>query len=168
VTTILNRNPQKRAYRAHSEYQFKPDGIDIHDFCGEEVQSHHSALNERSNHFLKYQMATSPGYNTSDDFGNDGDDTIHTPLDHHVQPSYVAAKGSFPADGSLPQRVDLVFASFLEQSHAILPALLEAGASYSDGDISLYLPAEFHIGSALIEYAKMKWQRNVTDCSIDV
>jgi hypothetical protein len=123
-----------------------------------------NALDERSNDFLKYQMAITPGYNTSDDFGNDGDDTIHTQLHNYSQPRVIAAEGSFPADKSLPKTVDLVFVSFFEKDHQILPALLEAGAHYSNSDISLYLPADFNIGSALIEFAKMKWRQDIKTC----
>jgi hypothetical protein len=123
-------------------------------------------LNKRSNQFLKYQLAITPGYNTSDDFGNDGDDTIHTRLHCYSQPSVIAAKGSFPANESSPKAVDLVFDSFLEQGHHILPALLEAGANYSTIDISSYLPADYNIGSALIDYAKIKWRQDIQNCSI--
>jgi hypothetical protein len=165
--TILNGRLKKRSSEPEPEYHFRPNNIDnVHDVCGTEVQPHVKTLSERSIHPLKYQMAITPGYKTSDDFGNDGDDTVHAQLPYYPQPMAFAANASFPANGSLPKTVDLVFLSFFESAHLILPALLEAGANYSSSDIALYLPTSFSIGNALIEYAKLKWGQGIENCSI--
>jgi hypothetical protein len=167
VSIILNGRFIKRALETHPDYQFKPDGIsDVHDICGTEIQPQTQVLNGRSIHAPEFQTAISPGYHTRDDFGDDGDDTIHTLLQLHPQASVFVANGSFPADGSLPTTVDLIFDSFLERSIQILSALGEAGANYSESDISYYLPPSFDIGQAVIEYAKLKWSRNIKNCSI--
>jgi hypothetical protein len=157
-----------RAYdTTHPEYHFASESINnIHDICSTKSQPHTQALNARSNHFLRNQIAVTTGYNTSDDFGNDGDDTHHTRLPYYQQPSVFAANASFPADGSTPKTIDLIFVSFLERDNHILPVLREAGANYTSSDISYYMPASFDIGAALIEYAKVKWGENIKDCHI--
>jgi hypothetical protein len=58
------------------------------------------------------QVAETLGYNTTDDFGNDGDDTVHyeIPEDQKL-PRCVQGTTGFPSDGSDPDVVDLVFIS---------------------------------------------------------
>lgn len=54
-----------------------------------------------------------PGYVTHDDFGSDGDDTLHAPIPYHKATALVVANASFAADKSMPQHVDIVFHSFI-------------------------------------------------------
>ena len=59
---------------------------------------------------VRRQSSTlTPGYNTTDDFGNDGDDTKHSDIPYFPQPNDFQANASFPADGSAPKTVDVVF-----------------------------------------------------------
>ena len=48
------------------------------------------------------------GYTTEDDFGTDGDDTLHTSIQRFELPPYFSTKADFPENGE-PEVVDLVF-----------------------------------------------------------
>ncbi|CRK21927.1 Secreted protein like [Verticillium longisporum] len=73
------------------------------------------------------------GYTTKDGLGSDGDDTEHTPLKFYAQPNCVQAEVGFPADGSEPETVDVVFLDFIQQW--IIMALKFSGGEYSDRDV---------------------------------
>lgn len=105
-----------------------------------------------------------PGYTTSDDFGTDGDDTIHSAIPYYSQPNDLQANASFPTDGSDPETVDLVFLDFI-QSY-ILNALKSVGGSYTSADVSYYLPETFTANNYLPAYAKIAWQANVPNCPV--
>ncbi|PNH42208.1 hypothetical protein VD0004_g5054 [Verticillium dahliae] len=73
------------------------------------------------------------GYTTKDGLGSDGDDTEHTPLKFYAQPNCVQAEVGFPADGSEPETVDVVFLDFIQQW--VIMALKFSGGEYSDRDV---------------------------------
>lgn len=106
-----------------------------------------------------------PGYTTTDDFGTDGDDTPHSSIPYYAQPNDIQANASFPADGSLPDTVDLVFLDFIAKGY-VLPALNSVGANYSMADVSYYLPPTFTTNSYLPAYAKQAWQANIENCPV--
>ncbi|PNY23455.1 Uncharacterized protein TCAP_06593 [Tolypocladium capitatum] len=58
---------------------------------------------------VRRQETVVPGYVTSDDWGTDGDDTEHSAIPSYSIPTYFEARASFPANGSDPDRVDLIF-----------------------------------------------------------
>ncbi|KAJ9645683.1 hypothetical protein H2199_002722 [Coniosporium tulheliwenetii] len=99
-----------------------------------------------------------PGYVTRDDFGTDGDDTIHSPIPNYPRPNVVQGNGSFPKDGSTPETVDLVFYDFIESY--VLDALVRAGGNYTDSDVALYMPEDFTSNSYLPAYAMQFWRFN--------
>lgn len=144
----------------------------IGDSCVEGVTLHaHEGLKRRSSPLTRgihrrQTSALTPGYVTTDDFGTDGDDTPHTKIPNFPQPENFQANASFPADGSLPTKVDLIFVDFIGTSD-ILPALKSQGATYTAADISYYLPkATFTTNSYLPAYAKLAWQANVPNCPV--
>lgn len=76
------------------------------------------------------------GYTTKDDIGNDGDDTVHMPINFYVVPNCVQAEVGFPTDGE-PETVDLVFLDFI--TPWVLMALKLLGGEYSQQDVQPYI-----------------------------
>lgn len=127
----------------------------------------HDHLNRRSypsRRLLKRQTTVSPGYVTTDDFGTDGDDTLHSAILNFPHPNDVQANASFPTNGTLPEKVDLVFFDFL--ASWILNALKTVGADYSTKDVLQYMPPDFTTNTYFTEYAKMAWQKNMPNCPV--
>ena len=100
----------------------------------------------------------------ADDFGTDGDDTIHSKIAFYPQPEYLQANASFPTDGSEPTTVDLIFLDFIVAD--VLSALKSVGAKETASDVSYYLPKTFTTNSYLPAYAKTAWQANVPICPV--
>lgn len=100
----------------------------------------------------------------SDDFGTDGDDTIHSKIPNYRQPEYFQSNGSFPTTGAAPTTVDLIFLDFIVTD--VLNALKSAGATYTTADVSYYLPKTFTTNSYLPAYAKLAWQAGVPNCPV--
>ena len=113
---------------------------------------------------VKRMMAVTPGYTTTDDFGTDGDDTVHAVIPYNMQPHDLQANASFPADGSLPETVDLVFLDFISKN--VLEALKQTGLAYKSSDIQYFLPPTFTTNSYLPIYAKAKWQAGLPNCPV--
>ena len=109
---------------------------------------------------------TTPGYVTKDDFGTDGDDTLHSAIPFYSNPNDFQANGSFPTDGSAPDTVDVVFLDFI--ASYVIDALAQTGANYTDADVLQYLPPSFNTNSYLPAYAKISpdWQANVPNCPV--
>jgi hypothetical protein len=114
---------------------------------------------------IRRTTTLTPGYTTNDDFGVDGDDTIHTNIPFYAVPNYLQANGSFPT-GSTPDKVDLIFLDFIAAD--IIAALGTNGGVYTEADVSYYLPADgpekFTTQQYLPAYAKLKWQAGAPDC----
>lgn len=101
----------------------------------------------------------------TDDFGSDGDDTIHSAIPYYGQPGYVQAQAGFPKDGSNPASVDLIYLDFFASS--VVTALNEVGGTYTTASSSYYLdPEVFTTQNYLPEYAKLAWQANVPNCPV--
>ena len=92
------------------------------------------------NEFQTIQPPLLPGYVTTDDFGTDGDDTLHKPVNFYVVPNCVQAEVGFPQEGE-PEAVDLVFLDFI--TPWILMALRVVGGEYSEKDVQLYAEGTF-------------------------
>ncbi|KAL6703600.1 hypothetical protein ACN47E_009460 [Coniothyrium glycines] len=109
---------------------------------------------------------TTPGYTTNDDFGTDGDDTVHSKIPNFSQPNDLQANASFPLDGTMPKAVDLVFLDFI--ASYIVDALNQpdVGGAFSLSQVSYYLPKTFTTNSYLPAYAKIAWQANVPNCPV--
>lgn len=107
---------------------------------------------------------TTPGHITTDDFGDDGDDTPHSAIPAYDLPNDVQANASFPADGSEPETVDVVYLNFIEDY--VVDALNQAGGDFSTADTAAYMPENFTSNMLLPEYAKAAWQEDVDDCPV--
>ncbi|KAJ8113733.1 hypothetical protein OPT61_g4202 [Boeremia exigua] len=114
----------------------------------------------------RQSTAPTPGYTTVDDFGADGDDTPHSTIPHFAQPNDLQANASFPADGSLPEKVDLVFLDFI--ASYIVDALNQpdVGGNWNVGQVSYYMDKSFTTNSYLPAYANLAWQANLDDCPV--
>ncbi|KAF7587087.1 hypothetical protein BBP40_007726 [Aspergillus hancockii] len=109
--------------------------------------------------------ALSPGYTTTDDFGSDGDNTLHSRIPEFKQPAYTVANASFPKSPSPPEKVDFVFLDFL--GPRVLAAVKNIGLNYTKKDIKLYAPESFRSKYVLPTYASQKWKTNVTSCELE-
>lgn len=91
----------------------------------------------------------SKGYVTHDDFGHDGDDTLHRPVVNHPIPNVVQSKELFDSDEDSP--VDVVFYSFITPN--VLWALKEIGF---DEDVSTRIEfySKHYLGLLLNEYIR--------------
>ncbi|MCJ1309321.1 hypothetical protein MMC25_002980 [Agyrium rufum] len=109
---------------------------------------------------------TTPGYTTTDDFGSDGDDTIHSKIPYYSQPNYVAGTNYTPIADSpaTPTSVDLIFLDFI--ADYVITALTKLGGNYTEADIQYYLPESFTTNSYLPLYAKEYLQANINNCPL--
>lgn len=166
VLGILNAGAfQKRAEHDDSA-AYNPFGEP--EACLDPTLGHISSdLRKRTTRGIIRRQSTTlvPGYTTTDDFGTDGDDTPHSKIPNFSQPNDIQANASFPADGSLPTAVDLIFLDFIGASF-VIPALKQAGGSYTQADIQYYLPPTFTTNSYLPAYAKLAWQANINNCPV--
>ena len=99
-------------------------------------------------------------------FATDGDDTTHSSIPHYPQPNDLQANASFPLDGSMPEKVDLVFLDFI--ASYIVNALNSAdvGGNFNLGQVEYYIDKSFTTNSYLPAYAKVAWQKNLEDCPV--
>jgi 2',3'-cyclic-nucleotide 2'-phosphodiesterase (5'-nucleotidase family) len=71
---------------------------------------------------LQYGKHLKPGYVTYDDYGNDGDDTLHKPWPFVILPNAVQAEQNIPESATDDTKIDIVIYDFL------LPFVLRAFA----------------------------------------
>lgn len=167
VLDIMNAGPYQK--RSIGSLRYSSPTISGRDTC---VDPPYTMMSKRE--FLKARSITRSkiddasimvGYTTRDDFGMDGDDTVHNRIPSYPLPNDLQANASFPTDGSMPETVDLVFLDFIGVDY-VLPALKSVGANYSKSDIKLYLPEDVTSNQYLPEYAKRAWQKNMPNCPI--
>lgn len=189
---MLNAGPNQKRRRdlEPRDFGFEPMTGEV---CPDDLLATHREMKPRSNHFTRNlqrrQVAKlTPGYVTTgipffsmhrliqchlnpfanillDDFGVDGDDTPHSKIPNYPQPNDVQGKAAFPADGSDPKTVDLIFLDFIAKKY-VIPALQSLGGKYTVDDIKEYLPTSFTTNSYLPAYAKLKWQAGVPNCPV--
>jgi hypothetical protein len=171
VLGIMNAGPFQKRKRglSYSDFNFQPMlSQGIIESCENPSFPRDLELVRRSpfSAMAKTKRVTTvgPGYTTSDDFGIDGDDTIHSKISFYNQPNDLQANASFPTDGSLPKIVDLIFLDFIAPN--ILSALNQTGLVYKKSDIQYYLPPSFTTNSYFPIYASAKWQAGVPNCPI--
>ncbi|MCJ1358997.1 MAG: hypothetical protein MMC33_008997 [Icmadophila ericetorum] len=171
VLGALNGQPSdKKRDLQTRDFGFTQGGDSCVDAVADNFGAMQSKLTPRSTPMTrgKHRRQTTsltPGYTTSDDFGTDGDDTIHSEIPYYSQPDYVQANGSLPTTGT-PATVDLVFLDFIASD--VLEALTAAGGKYTTADILYYVPQTFTVQSYLPAYAQLAWQANVPNCPIAV
>ncbi|KAK7511875.1 Metallo-dependent phosphatase-like protein [Phyllosticta citriasiana] len=105
-----------------------------------------------------------PGYVTKDDFGQDGDDTPHVNITAYPIPNDVQANASFPSDGTEPDKVDVVYISFIEKY--VISALGKVGAKYTPKDALAYLPESFKSNQVIPKFAELEWKANINNCPV--
>ncbi|KAI9055340.1 hypothetical protein LZ554_000299 [Drepanopeziza brunnea f. sp. 'monogermtubi'] len=111
------------------------------------------------------QTVVTPGYLTTDDFGSDGDDTPHSRIPSYAQPNYIQGNASFPADGSTPAVVDLVFFDYFASTVVQVLNGFEGGA-YTLDDVAYYVNSSYTAQNYLPDYARLMWQANVPTCPV--
>jgi hypothetical protein len=98
-----------------------------------------------------------PGYTTIDDDGEDGDDTIHSPIRFYDVPNCIQAKVGFEEE-SIPEKVDLVYNEFIQPW--IILALQFLGGKYGKMDTAPYLGSK-SFTTIITDWVSEHW--NVTD-----
>lgn len=172
VLGILNAGAFQKKKRdlETADFGFIPILAD-RDTCLDPPLTHHyegfTRRSKQGGRLIRRQStAPNPGYTTKDDFGTDGDDTIHSAIPDYSQPNDLQANGSFPLDGSMPKTVDLVFLDFI--ASYIVNALNQpdVGGDFSLSQVSYYMDKSFTTNSYLPAYAKIAWQANVPNCPV--
>jgi hypothetical protein len=168
VLPILNAGPyQKKRDLSTVDFAFTSLAADA-DSCIDPPLTHFHSPTRRSTQAgrLLRRQAPSPGYTTTDDFGSDGDDTVHAPIPFYEQPNDLQANASFPADGSTPEKVDLVFLDFI--AGTIVKALNgpDVGGNFSLSQVEYYIDRQFTTNSYLPAYAKVAWKGDVENCPV--
>ncbi|KAF2646464.1 ser/Thr protein phosphatase family [Massarina eburnea CBS 473.64] len=171
VLDILNAGPyQKKRDLSTADFDFSPVLAD-RDACIDPPLMHsfdgmHKRSKPKGRVIRRQSTDASPGYTTIDDFGDDGDDTIHTKIPNYSQPNDMQANASFPTNGSTPETVDFVFLDFI--SSYIVDALNEpdVGGNYSTSQVTYYMDKSFTTNNYLPAYAKLAWQDNVPNCPV--
>lgn len=93
------------------------------------------------------------GYTTRDDAGDDGDDTIHKPIQFYKVPNTIQSDISLPEQ---PDRVDLIFVDFIQPW--IIPILAFAGAQYKNEDVQLYRNET--VSELVADWISKNWKGN--------
>lgn len=136
-----------------------------HDSCIDPTIGLISSTSElKTRGISRRQAVVTPGYVTTDDFGSDGDDTPHSVIPSYHQPNYAQGNASFPADGSAPAVVDLIFLDYFAST--VVTVLNQMGGQYKIADVRNYIDPSFSVQSYLPEYARLFWQTNVPNCPI--
>ncbi|KFY48446.1 hypothetical protein V495_01325 [Pseudogymnoascus sp. VKM F-4514 (FW-929)] len=167
----LNRGGyQKRSEERGADFSFQFPTRDNTEACLDPGTISPEVAKRSTRGIVRRQSSTlTPGYNTTDDFGNDGDDTKHSGIPYFPQPNDFQANASFPADGSAPETVDVVFFDFIGSSY-VIPALqkIPGGEKFTKADIKDYLPKTFVSNQYLPEYAKsaLDWQKDMPNCPV--
>ncbi|GKZ26751.1 hypothetical protein AbraIFM66951_004809 [Aspergillus brasiliensis] len=105
-----------------------------------------------SNGYAEHDLI--PGYTTHDDGGNDGDDTIHSPIDFFRVPNVIRGTPSW--NGSEPPAtVDLVYIDFIESHMAAAAPFAGIGADFSS-DSDVYMP-NTTLTDLILDWIKDNW-----------
>jgi 2',3'-cyclic-nucleotide 2'-phosphodiesterase (5'-nucleotidase family) len=110
---------------------------------------------------LRRADTLAPGYTTTDDFGTDGDDTVHSAIPFYSIPGNIQAQSFTGPD---PANVDVVFLDYIARD--VLAALKQVGATYTTADVQQYLDPSFDTNTYIPAYAKVAWQAGVPNCPI--
>jgi hypothetical protein len=167
VLGILNAGPFQKRDLSTSDFGFNSiQTLGLETTCIDPPITH-DHIGKRSysgGQLMRRQTTEAPGYTTTDDFGTNGDDTIHSKIPAYTMPNDVQANASFPTDGSTPDTVDLIFLDFI--GSYVINALNGVGGSYSTADVDYYMDPSFTTNSYFQEYAKLAWQDGVPNCPV--
>jgi hypothetical protein len=97
-----------------------------------------------------------PGYTTKDDAGEDGDDTLHAPIQFYQIPNCIQASVNIDPSSTEdePEKVDLLYNEFIEKW--VLLALEYLGEKYEEGDTENYFE-NVSITEIMTEWVKRHW-----------
>ncbi len=99
----------------------------------------------------------SPGYTTKDDAGEEGDDTIHSPISFYRVPNCIQSKVDFPDSRADPEKVHLVFLEFIQPW--VLTALKLLGLEFGIADTEAFM--EGHDFTTMIaQWVEQNWKGN--------
>lgn len=102
--------------------------------------------------------ASLPGYTTSDDIGDEGDDTIHQPIQFYAIPNCIAANVGFSSadsNDSPPDSVDLVYNEFIQDW--VLLALRYLGVNYGEENTGVALEGK-SLTAVITEWVSENWK----------
>ncbi|MCJ1476989.1 hypothetical protein MMC13_005660 [Lambiella insularis] len=104
---------------------------------------------------LSHKGKLTPGYTTKDDDGEDGDDTIHSPISFFKVPNCVEARSGMTVDDKPIEKVDVIYLEFI-QSWVVL-ALKFLGGEYENADTEAYLDG-VDFTTMISQWVKENWQ----------
>ena len=97
-----------------------------------------------------------PGYTTTDDAGNDGDDTVHSPITFYRVPNCIQSE-IHPSDSDdTPDVIDVVYIEFIEPW--ILLAFKFLGLDYSS-ETAIYMEGE-NLTTLIAKWVSENWKDN--------
>ncbi|KIV84825.1 hypothetical protein PV11_00579 [Exophiala sideris] len=99
-------------------------------------------------------VALIPGYTTIDDAGDDGDDTIHSPISFYRVPNCIQSLINPQAVDLETENVDVVFNEFIQPW--ILVGLKFLGLEYTDDDVAKYMPDE-NMTTMIAKWVSLNW-----------
>lgn len=102
-----------------------------------------------------------PGYITLDDAGDDGDDTIHSPIPFYrvpncIQASIPASSNSSYEDDTTPEIVDLVYIDFIEPHVAVAAKFAGLDVDF-ETNIEVYMPG-MTLTNLILNWVKENWK----------
>jgi 2',3'-cyclic-nucleotide 2'-phosphodiesterase (5'-nucleotidase family) len=104
------------------------------------------------------------GYTTTDDFGLDGDDTQHSPIQRHEPLPYVQGNVTIrDSAGKLPEFYDVVYIQHLEKKVLAALKCLDKGHTYQPDD---YVGKAINTNSLLELYASQYWNQTAETCAV--
>ncbi|CAI7661313.1 unnamed protein product [Penicillium pancosmium] len=161
IMEVLNKQPQVLTSSLEETF----DGVDA---LGPPAQVKHLdnvlASPEPSNEWSGLDMAGAgqiplsaenpsgavvPGYTTQDDAGNDGDDTIHSPISFYRVPNVFQATLSANASAT-PETVDLVYIEFLQ-------SYLTLAAKFAQLDLDFAKESESYMPGSTLTDLVLEW-----------
>ncbi|KAE8377692.1 Metallo-dependent phosphatase-like protein [Aspergillus bertholletiae] len=95
-----------------------------------------------------------PGYTTIDDEGQDGDDTIHSPISFYGIPNCIQALIS-PKESTAPETVDLVYIDFIESYVALAAKFAGLDIDFTR-DSDVYMPS-MTLTNLILDWVKENW-----------
>ena len=111
MTLLNNQHPVFESLREPEAPQPQPQSASSADTAAQEHMSYQSQHRRHGQEILgqdpsygvsrgESEFELQPGYTTRDDGGDDGDDTIHLPIEFHSIPDFIDANAFFPARSS--------------------------------------------------------------------
>ncbi|KAI1779114.1 Metallo-dependent phosphatase-like protein [Hypoxylon cercidicola] len=102
------------------------------------------------------------GYTTHDDLGDDGDDSVHSPIKFYAVPNCIQSKIAFPPPeegqdkAADPATVDLVFIDYVQPW--IITALKFSGGDYGADDVKVY--SNSTLTDVIASWVKGHWEND--------